>query len=196
MNFEFSHLFKLPNILCYIRILLVPLFCVVFFRADAPSDFYIAAGIVLVSGITDLLDGQIARRFNMITDLGKIIDPLADKLMQLAMLVCLTIEIRYMFIMVIILVVKEIIMAAAALIFYKKLKKRLNGAKWYGKVCTSVLYAVMLILIAFPKIQPVYQYVLLLLSGLALMLSFVMYMKVYFRMMRDNKDGNVDVNIY
>ena len=80
-KFEIADLFKLPNVLCYIRILLVPLFLYVYFMAGEPKDYYMATGIVLLSGMTDFLDGQIARRCNMITDLGRIIDPVADKLM-------------------------------------------------------------------------------------------------------------------
>ena len=95
-KFEVKDLFKLPNILCYIRIALVPLFVYLYFTAEEPVDYYVATLVVMLSGITDFLDGQIARRCNMITDLGKIIDPAADKLMQLAMLVTLAINIPYM----------------------------------------------------------------------------------------------------
>ena len=70
-KFEIKDLFKLPNILCYLRILMVPLFLHVYFTAETPHDYYLATLIVLASGITDFLDGQIARRCNMITDLGK-----------------------------------------------------------------------------------------------------------------------------
>ena len=77
-KFEIKDLFKLPNILCYLRILMVPLFLHVYFTAETPHDYYLATLIVLASGITDFLDGQIARRCNMITDLGKVIDPVAD----------------------------------------------------------------------------------------------------------------------
>ena len=97
-KFEIKDLFKLPNILCYIRIALVPLFLYLYFTAMEPKDYYIATLVVLLSGITDFLDGQIARRCNMITDLGKIIDPVADKLMQFAMLIALILTIINSFI--------------------------------------------------------------------------------------------------
>ena len=100
-KFEIKDLFKLPNILCYLRILMVPLFLHVYFTAETPHDYYLATLIVLASGITDFLDGQIARRCNMITDLGKVIDPVADKLMQLAMLVALMFRVPYMYLLVI-----------------------------------------------------------------------------------------------
>ena len=77
-KFEMKDLVKLPNILCYIRIAMVPWFLYVYFTAVEPKDYYFATLIVLASGLTDFLDGQIARRCNMITDLGKLIDPIAD----------------------------------------------------------------------------------------------------------------------
>lgn len=196
MNFEISHLFKIPNLLCYIRIILVPVFCILFFAADTPGDYYMASGIVLISGVTDFLDGQIARRFNMITDLGKIIDPLADKLMQLAMLICLTIRIKFMYLLVIFLVVKELTMCIASIVIYRKYKKRLNGAKWYGKVCTAVLYAVMLTLVAFPKMNNYVQVILLIICASALALAFFMYIRIYIKMINDGNQGNKEFLIY
>jgi len=196
MNFEVNHLFKIPNLLCYIRIILVPVFCFAFLGANTAGDYYMAAGIVLISGFTDFLDGQIARRCNMITDIGKLLDPFADKLMQLAMLICLTIKIRFMYLLVIYLIVKEVSMCIAAVVIYKKYKKRLNGAKWYGKVCTAVLYAVMLTLIAFPGLNDYVQKSLLIVCLSALTLAFVMYIRIYIKMLNDTKLGSKEVVIY
>lgn len=196
MNFEVNHLFKIPNLLCYIRVILVPVFCILFFGADTPGDYYMASGVVLISGFTDFLDGQIARRCNMVTDLGKILDPFADKLMQLAMLICLTIKIKYMYLLVIYLVVKELSMCIAGLVVYKKYKKRLNGAKWYGKVCTAVLYAVMLTLTAFPKLNSYMQLFLIIVCASALTLAYVMYIKIYIKMINDANQGNKEFLVY
>ena len=131
-KFEIKDLVKLPNILCYIRIIMVPLFLYLYFTADEPGDYYIATLIVMLSGITDFLDGQIARRCNMITDLGKVIDPVADKLMQLAMLAALTVNVRYMCVLTGYLIVKEVVMACIGFCILRKTGKRLNGAKWKG----------------------------------------------------------------
>lgn len=178
-KFEIGDLFKLPNILCYIRIIMVPVFLYVYFTADRQSDYYIATAVVLASGITDFLDGQIARRCNMITDLGRIIDPIADKLMQLAMVVALTMKIEYMWILVLYLVIKEVVTSITGLYVIKKFERRLNGAKWYGKVCTALLYVVMLVLVAFPKIDAKVQNTLLVVCAGSLTLAFVMYMRLY-----------------
>lgn len=60
--------------------MLIPLFCIIYIGADSIIDYYVAAGIVIISAVTDFLDGKIARRFYMITEFEKIIDPMADKL--------------------------------------------------------------------------------------------------------------------
>ena len=196
MKFELGDLIKIPNILCYLRIAMVPVFLYLYFTASEPRDYYMATLIVLASGITDFLDGQIARRCNMITDLGRLIDPLADKLMQLAMLVALTYRIKYMYYLVILLVVKELVMAVMGFAVMKLIGRRLNGAKWYGKVCTAVLYVVMLILVAFPEIGIILQKTLLCVCAGVLLLSFVMYIRIYIIMIVDNNEGRDDKVLY
>lgn len=191
-KFEIGDLFKIPNILCYLRILMVPLFLYLYFTAQSSSDYYVATLIVMLSGLTDFLDGQIARRCNMITDLGRIIDPVADKLMQLAMLVALTFSIKYMYLLVILLVVKEVVTSLMGYIILKSIRRRLNGAKWYGKVCTATLYVVMLILVAFPGINSGVQNVLLVICAAGLFLSFIMYMRLYVIMIMDHRAGKED----
>ncbi len=195
-KFEFADLFKLPNILCYLRIAMVPLFLYVYFTATNQEDYYMATAVVLISGFTDFLDGQIARRFNMITDLGKLIDPIADKLMQLAMLVALTIKIKYMYILIIYLVVKEVVSTLTAFIIYKLYEKRLNGAKWYGKVCTFLLYVVMLVLVAFPQLEIHMQSLLIAVCAGGLTLAFVMYMRLYIIMILDAKEHRNEEVLY
>ncbi|MBQ4283152.1 MAG: CDP-alcohol phosphatidyltransferase family protein [Lachnospira sp.] len=195
-KFEFADLFKLPNILCYLRIAMVPIFLYVYFAATDQFDYYMATAVVIISGITDFLDGQIARRFNMITDLGKLIDPIADKLMQLAMLVALTIRIRYMYVLIIYLVIKEVVSTLTGFFVYKVYARRLDGAKWYGKVCTFLLYAVMLVLVAFPQMEVHVQGILIAVCAGSFTLAFVMYMRQYIIMAIDAKKHRNDEVLY
>ena len=81
--------FNIPNLLSYLRLLLIPAFVMVFLGATSQRDYYIAALIVLFSALTDLLDGIIARKFGQITELGKVLDPIADKLTQITIIFCL-----------------------------------------------------------------------------------------------------------
>lgn len=195
-KFELGDLIKIPNILCYLRILMVPLFLHIYFTADEQNDFYIATFVVMASGLTDFLDGQLARRLNMVTDLGRIIDPLADKLMQLAMLVALTVRVKYMYLLVIFLVVKELLTSILGFFVLRYAKRRLNGAKWYGKVCTAVLYVIMLALVAFPGMEKGLQEILLVVCACGLALAFVMYTRLYIIMLIDSKTGRNDKVLY
>ncbi len=91
-----KEIFSVPNIMSYFRILLIPVFVFVYLRADSQRDYAVAGVIVAVSGLTDFLDGFIARRFNMVTELGKALDPVADKLTQAAFALCLMLRIPQM----------------------------------------------------------------------------------------------------
>ncbi len=183
-KFTKKDLWAVPNILCYIRFLLIPIFVVTYIRADNPRQYITSAAVVFLSGLTDFLDGFIARRFDMVTDLGKIIDPLADKLTQAALIFVLVVKIRWMFLLLILFVVMQLFLLVAGLVMLKKGKK-LNGAKWFGKVSTTVFYATMLVLVAVPGLKEETSNVLMLVCGAFLLLSFLMYINEYIMMYRN-----------
>ena len=97
----FKEVYSIPNILCYIRILLIPVFIYVYVNAKDAVDYYMAAAIIFLSGLTDFCDGFIARKFNQVTELGKLIDPVADKLTQAAIIIALMFKIKWMFFLVV-----------------------------------------------------------------------------------------------
>ena len=148
MKIKKEELFSIPNLLSYFRILLIPCFVYLYLSATKESEFIAAAMILIISGLTDLLDGKIARKFNMITEMGKALDPLADKLTQAAVAICLTFEIKYFFIIVIIMVIKESFMLFANIISMKLYKRNMEqqNQTWITLglgiilVSTSVLY--------------------------------------------------------
>ena len=183
-KFSRKDLWSIPNILCYIRFLLIPAFVVLYIKADGPKQYLQAAAVVLVSGLTDFFDGFIARKFNMITELGKLIDPLADKLTQAALIFVLVVKIRWMFLLLILFIIMQLFLLVAGLVMLKKGKK-LNGAKWFGKVSTMVFYAVMLVLVAVPNLPVSTANVLMLVCGFFLLLSFLLYIKEYVDMYQD-----------
>ena len=147
-----EELFSIPNCMGYFRILLIPVFCVVYLQADTMKDYYVAAAIVAVSTITDLLDGKVARKFNMITEFGKFLDPFADKLTHAAIALCLAVRYTSMRYLVLLMLVKEGFMAVMGLINLRRGKK-LDGAKWFGKVCTATLFLVLCVLVLLPGIS-------------------------------------------
>ena len=124
----------IPNILTIIRFLLIPI--LIF---SAIEHDYVSTIIVLtISGLTDILDGYIARKYNLISDLGKLLDPLADKATQLALLATLTILKFIPVWIVIIVVIKEFLMISGASFLYGK--ELVVSSKWYGKLATVLFY--------------------------------------------------------
>lgn len=195
-KFTKKDLWSIPNILCYIRFLLIPVFILQYIKAEEPGEYMRAAAIVLASGLTDFLDGFIARTFNMVTEFGKLIDPMADKLTQAALIFVLIVKIKYMFLLMILFVVMQLFMLVAGLTMLKK-GKRLDGSKWFGKVSTTVFYAVMLVLVAVPKLKQSTINILLVLCGAFLALSFALYVREYIRMYREfkQKDELAKINV-
>ncbi|MBQ2942539.1 MAG: CDP-alcohol phosphatidyltransferase family protein [Clostridia bacterium] len=174
---------SIPNILSYIRIMLIPL--IVYFYLFA-ENYTVAAIIAAVSGLTDLADGFIARRFNMITDFGKFIDPVADKLTQCTLILCLLSRYDIMWMLVIIFFVKEISMALAGLFSVCKNNKKLDGAKWFGKVSTVVQFVSMTALFAFEMSLSAVNF-LITLCAVFMLLAFVLYIKEYINLNKESK---------
>lgn len=163
--------FSVPNLISYLRLILI-LF-IIWAYCEKESGL-LTAIFVAVSGFTDVLDGKIARRFNMVTDIGKVLDPIADKLTQAAMMYCLLTKYELMLPALIVLIVKEIFMAVTA-IMETKYSAKINSALWYGKACTVILYAVMLILLFFTNIPLWFANTLITISIAAMIISTVLY---------------------
>lgn len=181
-------LFTIPNLLCYFRILLVPAFLYVFLNAANREDYLFAAGIILIGGITDFLDGFIARKFNMITQLGKLIDPVADKLMQLAIIAVLAITFPLMRVLIVLFLIKEASMLFGNLYAMKTAHRQLDGAKWFGKVSTAVFYVVSVLLIADPLMEATYRDGMILIAIFFMSLSFLLYLPVFYQMSKAPKE--------
>ncbi|MUK88571.1 CDP-alcohol phosphatidyltransferase family protein [Ornithinibacillus sp. L9] len=183
MKVTWKEIFTIPNILSYIRLILIPIFVFYYIIASEPKDYYIAAIIILLSGLTDMFDGLIARKFNQITELGKVVDPIADKLTQMAIIVCLLLRYDYIWILIVLFVVKELFMGVNGLVLLSKGKK-LDGAMWFGKVSTAVFYGATFMLIAFPEINTDMATMLMIITGIFLTLSFVLYIPEFLKLYR------------
>lgn len=123
-----------PNILTIIRFLLIPIIVMFAFQDD-----YIATIIVLtISGLTDVLDGYIARKYNFITNFGKLMDPLADKMTQVALLGTLAIQKIIPVWIIVVVIIKEFLMVSGASFLYGK--ELVVSSKWYGKLTTVLFY--------------------------------------------------------
>ena len=142
----------IPNILSLFRLLLIPVYVIIYVNATRSSDYYLAAGILAVSCLTDLIDGKIARHFNMISTIGKILDPLADKATQFTLILCLAVTHPILWYLVALFIVKESFQLIAGGINLRK-GKMLKGALFSGKICTTVLFISLIILVMLPGLH-------------------------------------------
>lgn len=173
----------IPNLLSVFRLCLIPvivwLYCV---RADYP----LTASVLLASGATDIVDGVIARRFGMISNLGKVLDPVADKLTQGAMLMCLITRFHWMALPLGAMVVKEAFMGLSGIAVVKK-TGQVFGADWHGKVATVLLYAMMLLHVLWYDITPLVSAVTIGICTGMIGLSLVLYAVKNFRALDEAK---------
>ena len=136
-----NKIITIPNILSLFRLLLIPVIVWLYvFR----QDYLWTTAILALSGITDIIDGIIARKCNMISDFGKAFDPVADKLTQIAILFCLVSRFQWMLLPLCVLVVKEITAGIMGLMVIRKTGD-VFGAVWHGKATTVSLYSMMII---------------------------------------------------
>ena len=180
-------IFTIPNILCYFRILLIPIFCYLYLNAKTNLDYFVSTLVVLISSLTDLFDGMIARKFNQVTELGKVLDPVADKITHLALAICISIKYPLMWLLLILMVIKEGFMAISGTYFLKK-NKMMNGAMWYGKICTASLFIGLLVLFTFPNLALVAVNTIIIILMIIMLFTFIMYIIFYLKMYQEIKE--------
>lgn len=168
-----NRIITIPNILSVCRILMIPVFI---WAYSCRKEYPLAFLILCLSGITDLVDGFIARTFHMVSNLGKALDPLADKLTQGAVLLCLGSRYPQMLFLAGLLVAKEIITGLMSLSAIHKTKE-VKGADWHGKVTTCLLYFTMLLHILWGGIPQTASVLLTVLCVIMMAVSFVMYFR-------------------
>lgn len=173
--FKKEQILTIPNLLSVIRLLMIPL--IIWLYCDA-QRYHAAVIVILLSGLTDIADGIIARKCNMVSDFGKILDPIADKLTQIALIFCLATKHKLMIPLIIEFVLRELCMLVMGYITIRK-HDSVNSSKWYGKLTTVVLYAVMMILILFPRIPNAVADGMIIACSLILLVSFLLYVRFY-----------------
>ena len=173
----------IPNAMSLLRLLLIPLYLWLY----CVKDQYIwALAVLIVSGITDMLDGFVARHFHQESDIGKLLDPIADKLTQAALIISLAGRYPQIWLLFALFAVKELIVAFTALAVLVK-TDTMNSAKWFGKLSTFVLEVSMAILIVFPVLPAAFVNALFIITGTILLFAGVSYTVLYIRMIRDHK---------
>ncbi len=179
-----AQFFTVPNLLSLLRLCLIPLFVGLYLNGQEG----LTALVLLFSGLTDVVDGWYARRFNAITDIGKVLDPIADKLTQAAMLLCLVTRYPAMQAPFLLLVVKEAFSGISGLIVIRRTGKVL-GALWHGKLTTLLLYAMMLLHVIWQEIPLSLSNTLITICVVMMVLSLVLYGWRNFRVIRQHEPG-------
>ena len=182
-----KEIFTIPNIICYVRIALIPVFCWIYITAQTPADYLWATAVVLFSSFTDLFDGMIARKFNQVTQLGKILDPVADKLTHAAMAICVATRYPLMWALIALMAVKEGYMAIMGLRFLKK-GKMMDGAMWFGKVCTATLFVGLVLLFFWFNMPVGVANGIILIMMCVMVFTFVKYVMYYQNMKKELND--------
>lgn len=181
--------FTIPNFLSLFRLVLIPLYIFIYLNARSAEDYYLAATILAVSCLTDLIDGQIARRCNMMSTVGKVLDPFADKVTQFTLVVCLSIKYPILWCLIILIFVKEIFQLVAGIIRFRK-GKMLKGAQITGKICTAILFISLITLVMFPNIGQKAVFWITIVDAVFLLIAFADYATVYYR--KDSKFQELD----
>lgn len=170
---------NIPNALSLLRIALIPVFMVLYLTHNDGWAF----GALALSGVTDVLDGWIARRFDQITDCGKLLDPLSDKMTQVAVVVSLTTRYIELLPLAILCFIKEACQAVGGVILLRR-NSEVRGSRWFGKLSTAVFYTSMLALMLFPGMSMTVEWILIGVAGGCMLLAFLGYLQIFLTIRR------------
>ena len=167
-----NKIITIPNVLSLFRLCLIPVIVLIYLGL---KNYTLAGFMVIFSGLTDIVDGFIARKFNMISDVGKVLDPFADKATQFVVVILLALRFPLMWLIIAIGVVKEIFNMVSGYVIVKK-RGIVLSAEWYGKVATVILTAMMALHLLFPNIDATLSTVSIIIGGLSVLMATVLYM--------------------
>ncbi len=176
---------NLPNLLSIFRMCLVPVFVVVFFSDSAHAYAY-AAAVYALAGITDVLDGIIARRYNLITKLGKILDPLADKMMTITVFVCISIAELIPWWIIALIFAKDALLVAGGMKLYSEMSGVFKS-NILGKLATVFLVIGGILILLFQRIlPPIFETIFSYGSVLLSFLAFFSYLYQYYKFKKNH----------
>lgn len=174
-----KEVFTIPNLLSLFRIVLIPVYIHLYLNARLERDYQLAALVLAISCLTDAVDGQIARHLGQITNLGKLLDPVADKLTQLAITVCLSARYPVLRLVLALFLAKETFQFVAMVINLHR-GKMLDGALMAGKVCTTMLFISLILLVLMPNLDSKWVDFIAMLDCICLSAAFLQYARAYY----------------
>lgn len=187
-----KEILTIPNMLSLFRLALIPVYISVYLNAKNTIQYFTAGSILTISCLTDAIDGKIARRFNMVSTLGKILDPLADKITQLVLTLCLSLKYPILYPVLILFLVKESFQLGMGIYYFRK-GKMLSGALIPGKISTTVLFISLTAMVFFPDLGKSDVFFITIINGFFLMFSFVSYILIYLKNPEAVRDIHPDV---
>lgn len=174
-----KEIFTIPNMLSLFRLVLIPVYVVIYLNATTAMEYILAGSILAASCLTDMIDGQIARHFNMISTVGKVLDPVADKATQFTLTLCLSLKYPALRSVLVLFVAKEAFQLIAMIVSYLH-GKALPGALLPGKICTVVLFVSLIAMVLFPDMNPRLVEAIALVDAVFLGISFLSYIFAYY----------------
>jgi len=173
---------NLPNTLSVIRIAIVPVFVVLYFSNTEYARVY-AVLLYVLATFTDFLDGYLARKYNLITNLGKVLDPLGDKLLTFAVLICITVDGIIQPWVVVLFFLKEALMGLGGIYIHKKIKTEIPPSNMLGKTATVLFFVICVLLMIFEKsISPTAAAIMIAFALLVSFAAFVSYIITFRRL--------------
>ena len=183
-----NEIWTIPNVLSMFRLLIIPVYLYIYLNADSVTDYVLAATVLALSCLTDMIDGHIARKFNMMSTVGQVLDPVADKATQFCLLICFAAEYPVLWSLLALFVIKEGFQLIAGLLAYRK-GKMLRGALLSGKICTTVLFVSMIAMVFFHNhIDGNIVKIVTCIDGIFMLIALIHYGITYFKstsMIRD-----------
>jgi CDP-alcohol phosphatidyltransferase len=180
--FTKENVLTIPNLLSLIRLAIIPFICIAYFY----GKYFAAAGLIVLSALTDIADGIIARKCNMTSDLGKMLDPFADKMTEGVLILALAFTYRPMIALVVTFALLEITKGIMGSLAVKKTGE-VKSAKWFGKLNTAYLYETILVMIIFRDMDELVIKIKVAVAFIFMAASFVLYLLIYCESIRLSK---------
>ena len=191
MRTDKKRVITIPNLMSVFRLVLIVPICITFLS----GKYLVALILIVVSGVSDVLDGIIARKFNMVSELGKILDPTVDKLTQLSIIALLSTKQLFLLIPCVLLAIKELVSGIIGLYVVKRVGHMLYS-EWHGKLSTVFLYCMMgahmLMLVITGEIFMPISYATVAVSSVLIALSFILYLVRYKKIIRKIRQGEIE----
>ena len=182
-------IFTIPNLLSLFRLLLIPVYMTIYLNASQTRDYITAAVVLAISCLTDMVDGRIARKFNMISTVGKVLDPIADKVTQFTLIISLSIKYPVLWYLVSLFVIKEGFQFFAGLITFRK-GRMLTGALITGKICTTILFVSLIVMVMIPTLDVSAVSIIAIVDAVFMLIAFGDYVVAYFA--RESKFQSIE----